>query len=271
MENIKNATVADAERELLSAEKEMETFLLSVKGDDFFVQDEIQTFKEADWDKKSQLISNYRKEFKDVKLTPEQKTMLDNANMSVLIGRTINLGIPTSIIHEMPKVQKQPVQVVSPKATQQQVSRVENYYNSAVSKIMEIRKMKNFDKSVYQGRPLDEFFSKIQFKQNAFCSAKDFETIKQCGQGLERYNYAMSIISDLETKVFPPNYRNDFSYKIAQTLKSSKTATCSEKQLACLIRAKDKLIAVEDRQQIDFSTLMAMNEKGKVDKGEMSR
>lgn len=241
------ATKETAIKELLSAEMKMEEFL---KSDAYIpiengasAQEEIERFKMADWQEKSKLMNSYIRFYSDKVMPKEQRELIDQANMSVLIGKFIYLGIPTEIIEE-----RQP-NIKTKELTEP------NYYREAVAHINKLRSMDNIEKCEHKGRPLLDHLARIQFKQNDYCSKGDMLDLKKHCENLERYNYALQIISELETKAFPPAYKQDFAFKIAKTIKSSRVAMCSENQLSQLIKSKNKLIAPEI-SQMDMFTIM---------------
>jgi hypothetical protein len=261
-------TKEKAVQELYEADLKIKKFLISVlnSGDhvplnssdvpnnSIAVHREIDNFKNSNLEEKFKLIRTYHNLYQNKNLNSEQKDLLAQANMSVLISRFVFMGIPTELVKEE-KEKKQ--EFFNPNIKK-------DNYEEAIKYIGKLRSMPNIEKCEYQGKPFQNYLSTIQFRSNPICTQKELEIIKRAYKNLERYNYAMDIIFQLEKKAFPPEYHQEFAYKIAQTLKTSK-GICSENQLNCLIEARDKLIMPEI-DQMDIYSLMKKNREKVKDK-----
>lgn len=249
-------TKDEAMKELQEAEMKMKLFLTSVlnsgthiplnssdiPNSSISVMREIDNFKNANWEEKFNLMRTYHRLYQNKNLNPHQEDLLSQANMSVLIGRFVFMGIPTEVAQEEP--------VKKMERMKQDIKK--NNYEEAVKYIGKLRNMHNLDKCEYQGRSLQSCLSSVQFRSNQTCTQKELDIIKRAYENLDRYNQAIDIVFQLETKAFQPAYHQEFAYKIAQTLKESK-GVCSESQLNHLIKAKDKLIMPETAQMDIFS------------------
>lgn len=256
-------TKDEAMQELHEAEVKMELFLKSllntgghvplnssdIPNSSIAVMREIENFKNAQWEEKFNLMRNYYSLYQDKNLNPHQEDLLSQANMSVLIGRFVFMGIPTEVAQEEP----------AKKMERMKQDIKKNNYEEAVKYIGKLRNMPNLDKCEYQGRSLQSCLSSVQFRSNQTCTQKELDIIKRAYENLDRYNHAMDIVSQLEKKAFQPAYHQEFAYKIAQTLKESK-GICSENQLNHLIKAKEKLI-IPETAQIDIFSFVKENEK----------
>lgn len=262
-------TKDEAMKELQEAEVKMKLFLTSVlntgshiplnssdiPNSSISVMREIDNFKNANWEEKFNLMRSYHSLYQNKNLNPHQEDLLSQANMSVLIGRFVFMGIPTEVAQEEP--------VKKMERIKQDIKK--NNYEEAVKYIEKLRNMPNLNKCEYQGRSLQSCLSSVQFRSNQTCTQKELDIIKRAYENLDRYNHAIDIVAQLEKKSFQPAYHQEFAYKIAQTLKESK-GICSEAQLEHLIKARDKLVVPEVDQMDIFSFAKGNEEKGKVER-----